>query len=212
MLTDFPNSFIDRLSEKFATDWYLNIPPYPKYVATLPCEIWMSVNWWQPEICIVINDKSQGSIAKHLSRGNLVPYKFIIQFPGERFFKIDEHLVKLQAKWLIVSYAPFALHFCPQRHGSCQISKITCVLWTETVTNRCYVIGRLMSAYYQEISNFCRLVWFDLLTDWRQQWLTDCWSCTAFCCDIFFFVTAVVYSQSWACFYMVVVNIFLLVN
>jgi len=37
-------------------------------------------------MCIVINDKSQGSIAKHLSRGNLVPYKFIIQFPGERFF------------------------------------------------------------------------------------------------------------------------------
>jgi len=26
-------------------------------------------------------------------------------FAGERIFKIDEHLSKLQAKWLIVSYA-----------------------------------------------------------------------------------------------------------
>ena len=30
--------------------------------------------------------------------------------------KIGEHLAKLQAKWLIVLYAPFALHFCPQRY------------------------------------------------------------------------------------------------
>ena len=109
MLTNFLNSFIDRLSEKFATDWYLNIAPYPKYVATLPCEIWTQVNWQQPEICIVINDKSQGSIAKHLSWDGLLHYKCITQFPGERILKIDEHL----AKWLIVSYAPFALYFCP---------------------------------------------------------------------------------------------------
>ena len=31
------------------------------------------------------------------------------------------------------------LHFCPQRCWSRQISCITCVLRTETVTNRCYV-------------------------------------------------------------------------
>jgi len=28
-----------RLSGKFATNSYLNIPPYRKYVATTPCEI-----------------------------------------------------------------------------------------------------------------------------------------------------------------------------
>jgi len=39
MLTDFRNSLTDSLSDKFATDWYLNIPPHLKYVATLPCEI-----------------------------------------------------------------------------------------------------------------------------------------------------------------------------
>jgi len=157
MLTDFRNSFTDRLSDKFATDWYLDSPPHLKYVATLFCETWMSVKWRQWEICIVINDKSQGSIAKHLSWDGLFHYIFITQFAGERIFKIDKHLAKLQAKWLIVSYAPFARHFCPQRCRICQISKITRVLWTETGTSCCYVIGRLMSAYYQQISNCCTL-------------------------------------------------------
>jgi len=69
----------------------------------------------QFEICIVINDKSQGSIAKHLRCDELLYYTFIIQSAGERIFKIGEHLAKLQAKWLIVSCTPFALFFCPQR-------------------------------------------------------------------------------------------------
>jgi len=63
MLTDFHNSFTDRLSDKFATNSYLNILPHLKYVTTLPCEISMSENWQQSEIrCrpIVMNDKSQG--------------------------------------------------------------------------------------------------------------------------------------------------------
>jgi len=45
-------------------------------------------------------------------------------------------------------------------------------------------------------------------------WLTDstdCWSYAAFCCNNFFFVTAVVYSRYWD-FYMADVNVFLLVN
>jgi len=53
-------------------------------------------------------DKSQGSTAKHLSYDRLLHYKFIIQFAGERIFKIGERLAKLQAKWLIVLYTPFA--------------------------------------------------------------------------------------------------------
>ena len=52
----------------------------------------------------MINGKSQGSIAKHLSRDELFRYKFIIKFAGGKIFKIDKHLAKLQAKWLIVSY------------------------------------------------------------------------------------------------------------
>jgi len=39
MLTDFQNSFADRLTNKFATKSYLNVPPHLKYAATLPCEM-----------------------------------------------------------------------------------------------------------------------------------------------------------------------------
>jgi len=46
----------------------------------------------------VINDKLQGSTAKHLSCGSLLYYRFITQFGGERFLKIGEHLAKLHAK------------------------------------------------------------------------------------------------------------------
>ena len=68
--------------------------------------------WHQSEICVVINDKSQGSIAKHLRCDELLYYTFIVQSSSERTLKIGEHLAKLQAKWLIASCAPFALHFC----------------------------------------------------------------------------------------------------
>ena len=60
LLTDFQNSFTGRLTGKFATKSNFSIPPHPKHVSTLPCEIWMSEKWRQSEICIVINDKSQG--------------------------------------------------------------------------------------------------------------------------------------------------------
>jgi len=64
----------------------------------------MSEKWWQSEICIVVNDKSQGSVAfKHLNLDGLLHYKFISQFADKRIFKISKHLAKLQAKWLIVS-------------------------------------------------------------------------------------------------------------
>jgi len=50
-------------------------------------------------------------------------------------FLRGEHLAKLRAKSLTMSYTPFALHFCPQRCRSRQIS----VLQTKTVIKRCYV-------------------------------------------------------------------------
>ena len=52
----------------------------------------------------MINDKSQDSTAKHLSYDELLDYKFVNNYAGERIFKICEHLAKLQAKWLSVSY------------------------------------------------------------------------------------------------------------
>jgi len=141
--------------------------------------------WHHSEIHIAINDESQGSIAKNLRCDELIYNTFIIQSPGERISKIGEHLSKLQAKWLTVSYTPFSLHFCPQRCRSRQISWITCVLQTLTVIKRCCVNRQIVWVNYQEISNCCRPVLTYWLTDWRRQWLTDCWSCTAFCRDSF---------------------------
>ena len=78
----------------------------------------MSENWRQSKICIVVNDKSEGTTAKHLSCDGLLHHKFIIQFAGESIFKIGEHSAKLQGcviSYKVVSYAPFTLDFCPQR-------------------------------------------------------------------------------------------------
>jgi len=47
---------------------------------------------------MVINDKSQGSIANRLRNDELLYYTSISQSSGERIFKIGEHLAKLQAK------------------------------------------------------------------------------------------------------------------
>ena len=78
--------------------------------------------WHLSEIRIAVNDESQGSIAKKLRCDELICYTFIIHSAGERIFKTGEHLAKLRAKSLTVSYTPFALQFCPQRCRSRQIS------------------------------------------------------------------------------------------
>jgi len=78
--------------------------------------------WHHFEIRIAINDELQGSIAKNLRCDEFLYYTFIIHSAGERIFNIGEHLAKLRAKSLTVSYTPFALHFCPQRYRSRQIS------------------------------------------------------------------------------------------
>jgi len=54
--------------------------------------------WHHSEICLAINDESQGSIAKNLTCDELLYYTFIIHSAGEIIFKIGEHLAKLWAK------------------------------------------------------------------------------------------------------------------
>jgi len=54
-------------------------------------------------------------MTKHLRCDVLLYYIFTVQFASERLSKIGEHLAKLGTKWLIVSCAPFALHFSPER-------------------------------------------------------------------------------------------------
>jgi len=66
--------------------------------------------WHHSEIRIAINDESQRSIANNLKRDELLYYTFIIHSAGERIFKIGEHLAKLRAKSLTVSY---------RSHSSC---------------------------------------------------------------------------------------------
>jgi len=48
----------------------------------------MSEKWHQSEICIVINDKSQGNIAKHLRNDDLLYYTFVIQSAIEKIFEL----------------------------------------------------------------------------------------------------------------------------
>jgi len=93
----FQTFFAGGFGSQFATNSRLNIPPSLKDVATLPCEIRISEKWHQSEFCIVTNDKSQGSVAKHLRCDELLYYTFIIQSAGERIFQIREHLAKLRA-------------------------------------------------------------------------------------------------------------------
>jgi len=69
MLTDFQNSFADRLSVKFATKSCLIIPPHLKYVAALPCEISTFKNHNAQEVIDQI--AIQKTILKYLS-GNIL--------------------------------------------------------------------------------------------------------------------------------------------
>ena len=98
-----------------------------------------SENWQQFEICIVINDKSQDSTAKHLhlSYDGLLHYKFVNHCASERIFKIREHLAKLQAKWLIVSHAPFALRLLSSKMQN-SLDKLNKVLNLFITDRNCY--------------------------------------------------------------------------
>jgi len=67
--------------------------------------------WHHSEIRIAINDESQGNIAKNLRCDELLYYIFIIQSAGTRICKIGEHLAKLRAKSLSVSYTALPCTF-----------------------------------------------------------------------------------------------------
>jgi len=108
------------------------------------------------------------------------------------------------------SCAPFALHFCPQRCWSRQISWIACVLRTETVTNRCYINKQINVSV---LSTNIKLLGYRPVywpTYRRHQWLTDCWS---------WHFAATAFLRCGSCvewvmgfFYMADVNNILLVN
>ena len=92
----------------------------------------------------MINDKSQDSTAKHLRLDEQLPLKCIIQCAGKRIFKIGEHLAKLQAKMLDRVIRPICFRLLSSKMQNSQISKVTCLLRTETVTDCFMLIGKLM--------------------------------------------------------------------
>ena len=98
---------------------------------------------------------------------------------------------------VIVSSAQFALHFCPQKCWSRQISSITCVLRTETVTNRCYVNKRINVSLLSTNTKLL-LTSFDLLIDRLTPSVTDrLLIMYGILLRQLFFVAAVVYSGLW---------------
>jgi len=104
---------------------------------------------------------------------------------------------KVTGKMVIVSCAPFALHFFPQRCWSRQISWITCVLRTQTITNRCCV-NRQINVCLLSTNIKLLQTSFDLLTDRLTPSVTDrLLIMYSILLRQLFFVAAVVYSGSW---------------
>jgi len=66
MLTDFQNLFTGRFTCEYPTKSSLIISPNLICVAALPCETSVSENYRKFDACVVINDKSQRSVATRL--------------------------------------------------------------------------------------------------------------------------------------------------
>jgi len=168
----FSEFFTARLSSNFATNACLYIPPRIEHVATLPCEIWMSENWRQSEMCIVVNDKWQGSIAKHLSYDGLL-VKYATQCAGERIFflnwwtfgKVTDKMVDCFMRSIRLALFP---QICRTRH----ISRITCAWRTKTVTNHCHINQQI---YLTLLSTDIKILQtsFDVMTNRLTPSATD---------------------------------------
>jgi len=76
MLSDFQKFCTGRFIRKFVIKFLLNIPPYIRGLATLPCEILKYENSDDMKPWIVVNDKSQGSVAAHLRCSGIFSYHF----------------------------------------------------------------------------------------------------------------------------------------
>ena len=70
-MTDSQNLFTDGFVSEYPTKLSLTVPPHLKRVAALPCEDSVSENYRKFDACVVINDKSQGSVATRLRCGGL---------------------------------------------------------------------------------------------------------------------------------------------
>jgi len=76
MLNDFENSFKNRLSNKFAIKYWSKVPLHLNHVATLRCNILLSIMHVSGCCCLSDINISQGSVAPRLRRGGIVYYRF----------------------------------------------------------------------------------------------------------------------------------------
>ena len=74
-------------------------------------------------MCIVINDKSQGNIAKHLSWEVFIHYKFIIQFAGDKKIKIGATFGEFTGKMVDSFMRPIRLTLLSSKMLTRPISK-----------------------------------------------------------------------------------------
>ena len=108
--------------------------------------LWLMVNdkVVQPSICVM------SYFATNLSLNLLVKEFFLNRWISG----------KVTGKWLIMSYAPFALNVCPQKCRTRQISKISLLVYNGQKLLLVVVISidRLMPVYYPQISYWRRPV------------------------------------------------------
>jgi len=84
MLTDCQNLFTGRFAGEYPTKSSSIIPPHRKRVAALLRETSVSENCRKFDACVIINDKSQSSVATRLRCGG---YAFIVEFAGQAILK-----------------------------------------------------------------------------------------------------------------------------
>ena len=91
----------------------------------------------QSEICNVINDKLQGSSAKHFRCDQFLYCTFIVQSADESIVRIGAHLPKIDSLFH-APHSPCTLSSCRYRTRQIGLSGITCALLTDTVANCSY--------------------------------------------------------------------------
>jgi len=103
----------------------------------------------------------------------------------KKTFKAVKHLAKLRTNiWL--SHAPHS--FCAFLLKDAELARLLVYNGQKLSINVAILISRLIWLHYHQISDGCREFLTHRLTDWRYQWLTNCWSCATFCSSIFLFV------------------------
>jgi len=160
------------------------------------------------KICIVINEKSQGSIARHLSLrcDEVLYYTFIIQSAGERIFLNWWTFGKVTGKMGFMRSNRLAFLFSKTLMSPDKMNNV-CIT-DRTATIRCYVNRQIsMSLLSTNIKLLLTSFDLNLLTARLTPSVTEQLPIMHG-----ILLRQLLYSGSWDFFYMTDVNNFLLVN